>query len=253
LKDGDSGLLGSSGFAVQSPAQRQDVATGQQIGSPLIGNPLSVAINTVNSVAFSPDGKILATGSVDGTVRLWNVAAATGRQIRSLRTADPYGPTWVAFSPHGKTLATDSFSFIPATHSSRGTARLWNVATGQQIGQPDKVNLVDAVAFSPDGKTLATGSLDGTARLLDVTTGQPISGRLAADIAKVNSGVDAVAFSPDGKTLAAGSTDGTARLWNVGYLADVLGQLCSRIGGSLTRAEWAKYVPAGPAYQNVCR
>jgi WD40 repeat protein len=156
LKDGDSGLLGSSGFAVQSPAQRQDVATGQQIGSPLIGNPLSVAINTVNSVAFSPDGKILATGSVDGTVRLWNVAAATGRQIRSLRTADPYGPTWVAFSPHGKTLAT-------------------------------------------------------------------------------------------------GSTDGTARLWNVGYLADVLGQLCSRIGGSLTRAEWAKYVPAGPAYQNVCR
>jgi WD40 repeat protein len=206
LKDGDSGLLGSSGFAVQSPAQRQDVATGQQIGSPLIGNPLSVAINTVNSVAFSPDGKILATGSVDGTVRLWNVAAATGRQIRSLRTADPYGPTWVAFSPHGKTLATDSFSFIPATHSSRGTARLWNVATGQQIGQPDKVNLVDAVAFSPDGKTLATGSLDGT-----------------------------------------------ARLWNVGYLADVLGQLCSRIGGSLTRAEWAKYVPSGPAYQNVCR
>jgi WD40 repeat protein len=207
LKDGDSGLLGSSGFAVQSPAQRQDVATGQQIGSPLIGNPLSVAINTVNSVAFSPDGKILATGSVDGTVRLWNVAAATGRQIRSLRTADPYGPTWVAFSPHGKTLATDSFGFIPATHSSRGTARLWNVATGQQIGQ----------------------------------------------LAKVNSGVDAVAFSPDGKTLAAGSTDGTARLWNVGYLADVLGQLCSRIGGSLTRAEWAKYVPAGPAYQNVCR
>jgi WD40 repeat protein len=207
LKDGDSGLLGSSGFAVQSPAQRQDVATGQQIGSPLIGNPLSVAINTVNSVAFSPDGKILATGSVDGTVRLWNVAAATGRQIRSLRTADPYGPTWVAFSPHGKTLATDSFGFIPATHSSRGTARLWNVATGQQIGQ----------------------------------------------LAKVNSGVDAVAFSPDGKTLAAGSTDGTARLWNVGYLADVLGQLCSRIGGSLTRAEWAKYVPSGPAYQNVCR
>jgi WD40 repeat protein len=175
--------------------------------APLIGNPLSVAINTVNSVAFSPDGKILATGSVDGTVRLWNVAAATGRQIRSLRTADPYGPTWVAFSPHGKTLATDSFSFIPATHSSRGTARLWNVATGQQIGQ----------------------------------------------LAKVNSGVDAVAFSPDGKTLAAGSTDGTARLWNVGYLADVLGQLCSRIGGSLTRAEWAKYVPSGPAYQNVCR
>ena len=159
-----AGCLVTGGF--DGATRLWDVTTGRQIGGSLIGNPLAVAVNTVNSVAFSPDGKTLATGSGDGTVRLWNVAAATGLQIRSLRRAALYGPAWVAISPDGRRLATGSPG-VSATHSSEGTAQVWNAVTGRPTGKPAKVNGVDAVAFSPDGNVLATGSVNGTARLLE--------------------------------------------------------------------------------------
>ncbi len=157
---------------------------------------------SVNAVAFSPDGKMLATVGYQGTIRLWDVA--TRRQIGATMTADSSFVVAVAFSPDGKTLATAS---------DDGTARLWNVSTHRQIGAPMTVDnkYVNAVAFSPDGKTLATGSDDGTARLWDVSTHRQIGAPMTAD----SSFVDSVAFSPDGKTLATGSWDDTARLWNV--------------------------------------
>jgi WD40 repeat protein len=201
----DGKLLATGSF--DDTARLWDVATGQQIGGPLVGNPLAVATNVVDAVAFSPDGRLLATANVDGTVRLWNVIGATGHQIRSLRTAHPYGYTWVAFGPDGKILATSG--------ATDGLVRLWNTATGQQIGKHLAADFVESVAFSPDGRILATGSPDGTARLWDVATGRQIGGPLAGDIAKVNGGVDSVAFSPDGRILATGGDNGTARLWNV--------------------------------------
>ncbi len=106
----------------------------------------------------------------------------------------------VVYSPNGKTVITGS---------NDNTARLWDVATGQQLhllqGHTD---LVSSVAYSPNGKTVITGSRDSTARLWDVETGKELH-QLQGHTHTISS----VAFSPDGKTVITGSWDGSARLW----------------------------------------
>ncbi|GAB2855174.1 hypothetical protein GCM10022221_63370 [Actinocorallia aurea] len=156
----------------------------------------------VNSVAFSPDGKTLATSNSNHTVRLWNVASRT--PIGRLLTGHTDRVTSVAFSPDGRTLATGSWD---------DTVRLWNVATRTPIGEPltGHTDDVFSVAFSPDGRTLASGSDDETVRLWSVASGTPIGRPLTGHAGWVWS----VAFSPDGRTLATGSRDDTVRLWNV--------------------------------------
>jgi WD40 repeat protein len=105
-----------------------------------------------------------------------------------------------------------------------------------------------SVAFSPDGTTLASGSADHTVRLWDTATGRQIGVPLTGHTDMVF----AVAFSPDGKTLASGSVDHTVRLWDTAYVVDIVTRLCASAERSLTRPEWARYVPPGPAYRNVC-
>ena len=128
--------------------------------------------------------------------------------------------------------------------------QLWDVATGRPIGQPltGHTNVVDSVAFSPDGKTLASGSYDHTIRLWDMATGRPIGNPLTGH----TTAVDSVAFSPDGKTLASGSFDHTIRLWDVAYTDDTVTYLCGSAGRSFTHEEWARWVPPGPPYQDIC-
>ena len=191
----------------------------------------------VMSVAFSPDGATLASGSGwYGGTKLWDVA--TGRDIVSLE-GHTGGDHSVAFSPNGSTLAigqnlwnvatrtniatleghTDlvrsvAFSLggtLLASGSDDSTIKLWDVTTGQNIatleGHTDRVT---SVAFSPDGTTLASGSRDRTIKLWDVATRQNI-----ATLEGHSSYVESVVFSPDGATLASGAWDGTIKLWDV--------------------------------------
>jgi len=154
--------------------------------------------NYVMSVAFSPDGTNVLTGSLDYTARLWN--AATGAQIRTF-SGHTYPLSSVAFSPDGTKVLTGS---------ADDTARLWNAATGAHIRTfTGHTNYVWAVAFSPDGTKVLTGSYDKTARLWNAATGAHIrtfSGHTQY--------VWSVAFSPDGTNVLTGSYDKTARLWD---------------------------------------
>jgi hypothetical protein len=150
-------------------------------------------------VAFSPDGRRLASASYDGTVKLWD--ADTGQEVLTLR-GHSGRVTSVAFSPDGRRLASAN---------DDGTVMLWDAATGQEVltlrGHSYSVG---SVAFSPDGRRLASANDDGTAKLWDADTGQEVL-TLRGHSQRVSS----VAFSPDGRRLAsAGWTDRAVMLWD---------------------------------------
>jgi WD40 repeat protein len=152
----------------------------------------------VSAVAFSPDGKLLASASLDRTVKLWD--ASSGAALQTLEGHSD-SVSAVAFSPDGKLLAS-------ASHDR--TVKLWDAGSGAALqtleGHSDSVS---AVAFSPDGKLLASASHDRTVKLWDAGLGaalQTLEGHSGS--------VSAVAFSPDGKLLASASYDGTVKLWD---------------------------------------
>ncbi len=196
-------------------------------------------LNTVDCIAYSPDGKMVAIGS-EGVVQLWDTHAE--QPIKSLikRTVSP---KCIAFSADSKTIAigysdgtmqwwsvgtgehTKTFTgyisnqgpieyapdgkTIAITDEGHGVS-LWNANTGKHLKTlKGHESFISSIAFSPDGGTLATGSIDGTARLWDTHTGKNLIVLVAHE-----EGIDMLDYSPNGKTLATHSTDNEVRLWN---------------------------------------
>ncbi|MBD2385949.1 AAA-like domain-containing protein [Cylindrospermum sp. FACHB-282] len=157
-------------------------------------------LGAIRSVTFSPDGKILASGSEDGTVRLWNARPAT---LISTLTGHT-GRIWsVSFHPRGKILASGS---------EDGTVKLWDVTHKSLIKTINAhSDWVRTVSFSPDGQILASCSSDGTIKLwktADATLLKTLKGHTHI--------VTHISWSPDSQTLASASFDTTVRLWNIG-------------------------------------
>jgi WD40 repeat protein len=165
----------------------------------------------VYSVAYSPDGKTLASGSYDKSIKLWDVA--TGRELATLK-GNTDAVCSVAYSPNGKTLAAGSGDLTGRLWSGDhdGMVKLSDVATGRELATlKGNTDAVFSVAYSPDGKTLASGSWDDTTiKLWDVETCKE-----RATLKGHTEIVNSFAYSPDGKTLASGSWDSTVKLWSV--------------------------------------
>ena len=208
--DGTTIASASEGEMDAGSVKLWDVTTGQMKRT-LKAHPDSWQDATITSVSFGPDGRTLAAGSRDGTVKLWDLAMLPSQGAACEKTSlsgHSREVTSVSFSPDGAMIASGS---------TDDTVRLWDVSapvhkgTGHQMavlkGHSAKVN---SVAFSPDGTTLVSASHDRTLRLWNVRTGReramvrgPFDEIVSADL------------SPDGTTLAAGSRRGTVRLWEV--------------------------------------
>lgn len=161
-------------------------------------------MGSVWSVAFSPNGEILASGCWDKTIRLWTVN--TGKHLHTL-TGHTHWVYSVAFSPEGQKLASAS---------ADNSIRLWNVDTGRHLHTlTGHTGGVCSTAFASDGKTLASGSSDDTIRLWSVETRRHLHTLSVETGTTSNDAILNVAFSPDEQTFATASFDNNVRLWSI--------------------------------------
>ena len=166
-----------------------------------MGQPFTGNTGRVYSVAFSPDGQYILSGSGDDTIRVWDREGKEVGQPFTGHTSDVYS---VAFSPDGQYIVSGS---------EDDTVRVWD-RQGNQVGQPftGHADGVNSVVFSSDGQYIVSGSLDKTIRVWDRQgnqVGQPFTGH--------TEGVYSVAFSSDGQYIVSGGWDNTVRVWEFGW------------------------------------
>jgi WD40 repeat protein len=265
-----------------------DVSTGKRVwNASMVDGPVGAIFIHVENVAYSPDGKTLASEN-EYDILMLDVATGKpiGHRLIPQLTKEPFPSLFsMGFSPDGKTLAAGS---------SDGNIFLWDITTQKPSALLfTDSSPVESVAFNPDGRTFASGNDDGTIILWDLGTRKPIGQPLLGYITGVPSGLTSLAFSPDGRILASGNDDGTILLWDltagvrlsqplnvngggtssIVFSPDgrvlvsgthhntfVLWELapefwvklaCQRAGRNITRSEWMQYFP-GENYRATC-
>lgn len=151
----------------------------------------------VDGMAFSPDGKLLASGSADNTIKLWDTASR--REVRTL-AGHTGGIKAVAFRPDGQWLASGGID---------GNIKFWEAGSGKQVSNFPGNGSVSAIAFSPDGRRFAAGNMEKVIKLWDLSSGGERT------LSEHKGFVTTLAFSPDGHWLASGSADKTVKIWEV--------------------------------------
>ena len=183
---------------VQQSSTLPTIAQKSRIPTWTCVRTLKAHLSSINSMAFSPDGQILASGSADRTVKLWNldsnVPLCTLSGHSSLIDA-------VVFSPDGRLLASGSWDH---------TIKLWDIETRELIHTLSDSGWIKSIAISSDGKTLFSGSADRTIKIWDLETS-----KVQKTLSGHSSAVHSVAIAPEGRILASGSADKTIKLWNL--------------------------------------
>jgi WD40 repeat protein len=214
-----------------------------EVETPKLSEALRGFTDNVNSVSFSPDGKYLAAGSRDKTVRIWDTK--TWEEARPPLTIHS-GEVWsVRFSQNGKFLVTAG---------ADNTARVWETSDWQNVvALSGHSNSIKRASFSPDGRLVVTASEDGTAMVWETLTGKRVA-VLRGSLGFVND----ASFSPDGKLVLTASMDGTARLWELNVEinpnisdTELISLACSRVTRNMTEEEWRQYMGTD-AYKLTC-